>query len=39
MLVSKKITEISYLVGMDFSPIFSNIIVDYRVEFKNGTKA
>ncbi|WP_316846434.1 hypothetical protein [Pedobacter psychrodurus] len=36
MYVSKKAKEISYTAGMDFSPIFSNVLGDYLVEFENG---
>lgn len=36
--VSKKAKHISLLAGMDFSPIFSNILGDYIVEFENGKK-
>ena len=34
--VSKKAKHINKLAGMDFSPIFYNILGDYIVEFDNG---
>lgn len=36
--VSKKAKQISLLAGMDFSPIFSNILGDYSLELENGRK-